>query len=109
MSVAYVDTSVSTAIAFDEPSAAAPASRNIHPVEIHGTGDCPIARPAPWMGESSFSYPFSASRLNPSRVCGNLRPRMRDATTVRRICAVPPPMVNIRASRAMRSSGRLRE
>ena len=56
-----------------------------------------------------FSYPFAASRLNPSRVCGNLRSRMRDATTVRRIWAVPPPMVNMRASRAMRSSGRLRE
>ena len=54
-------------------------------------------------------YPFTASRLYPSRVCGSFRPRMRDATTVRRICAVPPPMVNIRASRAMRSSGRLRE
>ena len=54
-------------------------------------------------------YPFAATRLNPSRVCGSFRPRMRDATTVRRICAVPPPMVNIRASRAMRSSGRLRE
>ena len=55
------------------------------------------------------SYPFAASRLYPSRVCGSFRPRIRDATTVRRICAVPPPMVNIRASRAMRSSGRLRE
>ena len=54
-------------------------------------------------------YSFAASRVNPSRVCGSLRPRMRDATTVRRIWTVPPPMVNIRASRTMRSSGRLRE
>ena len=53
--------------------------------------------------------PDDASRLNPSLVCGSFRPRICDATTVRRICAVPPPMVNIRASRAMRSSGRLRE
>jgi hypothetical protein len=31
---------------------------------------------------------------------------MRLATTVRKICAVPPPIVNMRASRTMRSSGR---
>ena len=45
----------------------------------------------------------------PSRVCGSLRPSSREATSVRRICAVPPPIVNMRASRTMRSSGRLRE
>ena len=51
----------------------------------------------------------AASLLWPSRFCGNLRSRMREAMTVRRICAVPPPMVNMRASRTMRSSGKLRE
>ncbi len=48
-------------------------------------------------------------RAYPSRLCGSLRPRRRAATIVRRICAVPPPMVNMRASRTMRSSGRARE
>jgi len=51
----------------------------------------------------------AASFAWPSRFCGSLRSRMREAMTVRRICAVPPPIVNMRASRAMRSNGRLRE
>ncbi len=52
---------------------------------------------------------FAARRENPSRDCGSFMSRIRDATTVRRICAVPPPMVNIRTSRYILSSGLRRE
>ena len=127
MSIAYVDTSVSTAIAFDKPGAAAHAQRLSEVTRLISSKQLEselrgafarenplfveIARHSRWQRAAASlpSYSFAASRLYPSRVCGSFRPRMRDATTVRRICAVPPPMVNIRASRAIRSSGRLRE
>ena len=51
------------------------------------------------------AFSFSARRWWPSRVCGSFRSRMREATTVRKICAVPPPIVNMRASRCIRSIG----
>src|SRR5216684_798169 len=38
-------------------------------------------------------------RTYPSRVCGSLRPRMEDATSVRSTCVVPPAIANMRASR----------
>ena len=48
-------------------------------------------------------------RSQPSRVCGSFQPSTLDATRVRSTCAVPPPIVNMRTSRAIRSSGRARE
>lgn len=45
----------------------------------------------------------------PSRRCENLRRKIPVATTLRCACVVPPPMANIRASRAMRSRGKSRE
>src|SRR5262245_4522988 len=53
--------------------------------------------------------PTSPTVRYPSRVWGNLRPRIEDATSVRSTCAVPPAIVNIRASRKYRSSGLSRE
>ena len=45
----------------------------------------------------------------PSRVCGSFHPSTFPATKLRSTCAVPPPMVNMRASRAIRSIGYARE
>ena len=47
--------------------------------------------------------------LQPSRVCGSFFFRIAPATTLRSTSAVPPPIVNMRTSRAMRSSGSSRE
>ena len=57
--------------------------------------------------------PYSAAsfgwEMSFSRCCGNFQPSNFDATRVRSTCAVPPPMVNIRTSRAMRSMGKFFE
>ena len=89
--------------------ASTPNSVGIAPLAAPG---CRHVRPACVL-YSAASLAIAASRsasfVKPSRVCGNLRSRMRDATTVRRICAVPPPIENIRPSRQKRSIGRRRE
>ena len=71
----------------DEATCSAPQLRLLSPrtdARLPVNHDTP---PATWTGRRLLSYPFAARRLNPSRVCGSLRFRMRDATTVRRICA----------------------
>jgi len=67
-----------------------------------GTASPPVTK----LGCMLYSAGFG---IDPPRVCGSFQPSIFDATNVRSTCAVPPPMVNMRTSRAMRSSGRSRE
>ena len=84
-----------------------PFSSQRVPAELSVTHTQPRFSSAAWWKAFSMDFPTVDScvlvvKKCPSHVCGSLLSIIVEATTVRWICVVHPPIVNIRTSRTMR-------